>query len=47
VPDVEQAANLIERVALATVVQQGEVRLVRRLMERPGLRLYPGALWPV
>ncbi|MEZ4737658.1 MAG: hypothetical protein R3E79_62070 [Caldilineaceae bacterium] len=34
VPDVEQAATLIERVALAAVVQQSEVRLVRRLVER-------------
>lgn len=34
VPDVEQAATLIEGVALATVVQQSEVRLVRRLIER-------------
>lgn len=34
VPDVEQAATLIERVALATVLQQSEVLLARRLLER-------------
>jgi LuxR family transcriptional regulator, maltose regulon positive regulatory protein len=34
VPDVEQAATLVERVALATLLQQSEVLLVRRLVER-------------
>jgi LuxR family transcriptional regulator, maltose regulon positive regulatory protein len=32
--DVEGAATLIERIALATIFQQGEVLLVRRLVER-------------
>ncbi len=34
IPDSELAASLIERVALATVLQQSEVLLVRRLVER-------------
>ncbi len=42
VPDIEQAANLIERVALATLVQQSEVRLVRRLMERLPIAVIDG-----
>ena len=33
-PDIEGAANLVEGVALTTVLQQSEVLLVRRLVER-------------
>src|SRR4030095_2383145 len=42
VPDVDQAAALIERVALTTVMQHSEVRLVRRLMERLPLAVVYG-----
>jgi LuxR family maltose regulon positive regulatory protein len=41
-PDVDRAAALVERMALATVVQQGEIQLVRRLVERLPLAVVYG-----